>query len=359
MKVNVRRVRAGMTAGAAGCSPADGDEGPASVDSSGEPLAAPGSGDLELQLGPASALHVQLTSSTTDEFVRVGQELRGALPGYILWQTLHPNDPVPDDARLSQLDAKLSVQSFDRAQLVSTHDLAATERQSTLYGLYAYTGRLLVPARTDTLQFELTLTDAANPQASAHLDATQIGHVPVFGGDLPNKTLLFDQNQGVLRQRVLEGGALVAGARVTLGYTDWRADQMVDRTNLDTQIGVATGFGRFGQYQQSIHGKLVFEVAVGIHFNDAAGWRPELLLAANTSSRMLGAGRTDYEAEQIVPAGVDSMSIYGHVKAILVADYTPYENITQKWYQDGERVLLKDVYDNPNGAFTNYDFRLQ
>jgi hypothetical protein len=28
-------------------------------------------------------------------------------------------------------------------------------------------------------------------------------------------------------------------------------------------------------------------------------------------------------------------------------------------YADGQQVLLKDAYDNPNGAFTNYAFQLQ
>jgi hypothetical protein len=53
------------------------------------------------------------------------------------------------------------------------------------------------------------------------------------------------------------------------------------------------------------------------------------------------------------------MSLYTHVKTFLVADYTPYSNITQKWYQDNEKVLKKDLYDNPFGAFSNYDYTLQ
>ena len=51
-------------------------------------------------------------------------------------------------------------------------------------------------------------------------------------------------------------------------------------------------------------------------------------------------GRTDHEADLLAPAGAHELQMYAHVKAYLVADYAPYGDVTQKWYQDGERVLL-------------------
>ncbi|MFT3768786.1 MAG: hypothetical protein QM820_25345 [Minicystis sp.] len=73
----------------------------------------------------------------------------------------------------------------------------------------------------------------------------------------------------------------------------------------------------------------------------------------------MGAGRTDYEGTQAIPKTAASMQLYGHVKAYLVADYSKYQNVTEKWYGDNEHVLIKEAYDNPSGAFSNYTFQLQ
>jgi hypothetical protein len=98
---------------------------------------------------------------------------------------------------------------------------------------------------------------------------------------------------------------------------------------------------------------------VGVSVDGGQTFLPEQHLTANTSSRLVGAGRTDYEGAQALPAGATQLLVYGHVKATLVADYTQYSNVVTKMYADGQQVLLKDAYDNPNGAFTNYTFQLQ
>ncbi|APR79036.1 Hypothetical protein A7982_04383 [Minicystis rosea] len=141
--------------------------------------------------------------------------------------------------------------------------------------------------------------------------------------------------------------------------TDWRADQIVDKTSLNLQIGTPMYSGRFGTYEAPIYGTLVYDVAVGVSLDGGATFQTEQPLVANTASRVLGAGRTDYEGKVTVPSTAQKLLVYGHVKATLVADYTKFSNVAQKWYSDGQHVVLKDAYDNPSGSFSNSDFPLQ
>ena len=53
------------------------------------------------------------------------------------------------------------------------------------------------------------------------------------------------------------------------------------------------------------------------------------------------------------------MVLYAHVRATMTADYSKLQNVKQKWYGDGQQILLKDAYDNPAGAFSNYTFTLE
>jgi hypothetical protein len=370
MKVHVRRVQTGVAAastllvatgaGTIGCAEdAPEAEGYGVTDEALNP----GSAQLELQLGNPGSLGVQLTSSTTDEFVRVGETLKLALPAWILWDTLYPDQSMPDDARVKQLSATVKVSFLDKTTTLSAKTLSIASWSGTMYGLYAYTNQLVVPAKTDTIEMSLTIKDAADTSASITIGQAQMSAVPVFGGDLPNKSLLFDNTTGgALRQRVVDGDLLVKGSTVTIGYTDWRADQIVDKTNLNTQIGTATVSSRFGQMEAPIYGKLTYVVSYGVSFDGGQTFQPEKTLAADTSSRLfslLGANRTDYESTETIPTGAPNLQLYAHVKAYLLADYTPYPNVTQKMYADNEQVLLKDAYDNPNGAFSNYTFQLQ
>jgi hypothetical protein len=367
MKVTIRRIQTGAVAastllvatgaGTLGCAPEDGSE--EDLLGQSDDAINPGSGQLELQLGAPGTVNLQLVNSTTDEFVRVGETLKMSLPAWILWETLHPNDPLPDDARLKQLKATVKVSFVDKTTTLSSKTLTIGTWSSTIYGLYGYSSQFVIPAKTDTLKFSLTIKDALDPTAVATLTSSQISQVAVFGGDLPNKTLLFDNNLGTLRERVVDGDLLIKGSNVTLGYSDWRADQIVDKTSLNLQIGTAMYSGRFGTYEAPIYGTLVYDVAVGVSLDDGATFQPEQHLNPNTASRVLGAGRTNYEGKVKLPSTAQELLVYGHVKATLVADYSKFTNVAQKWYADGQQVLLKDAYDNPGGAFTNYVFSLQ
>jgi len=323
-----------------------------------------GSGTFDLSGWPGY-LSMTLGQSSTDEFVRAGESLDFRLPAWLLWETLYPNDPVPDgttaagQARLEQLAATVDVRCYDQATLASTVSAASNGWTTVSAGdLRATTASVTVPAGTDTIRFQITVTDAANPGASATIDESALGSVAVFGGELPSKSILFDTNASTYRNRTIEGDDPVAGANITLGYTDWRADTLVDRSSINTQIGEAQGWGRFGPYTTPIYGKIVHEVSYGVYFDDGGGWRSEEPLTTNTASRFLGSGRTGYDKQIGVPASATHMSLYFHVKTYVVADYTGY-NVTSKWYGDGQWVLMREKWDNPYGAYTNFEFNVQ
>lgn len=316
---------------------------------------------LDYQFGPQFEFGLSVTQSTTDEFVRNAESLKIEVPAWLLWQELYPLDPVPNDAnRLKQLQGSVAVHFYDKALNVGALNLPITSFSgSDPYDVDAHTGSFVVPSKIDALAFEVTIKDGANPGATATLAASAVNKVPVFGGELPNKTVFYDTVNGAKRQRLIEGNNLVAGSNFTFSYTDWRADMLVDKGSINTQIGVATVASRFGMVQTPIHGKLVHEVSYGVFFNDFLGWRPEAALPANASSKLVAIGRTAFEQSIKIPAKATRMSLYVHVKTYLVADYTPYNNVSQKWYGDNEHVLKGDQYDNPFGAFSNYDYNLQ
>jgi hypothetical protein len=371
VKVIVRRAKAAVSAastllvaaGGSGCG----------AEPAGEPLTEPvteteaelGAGSavlaLDYQFGPPYEFGLNVTQSTTDEFVRATESLQIEIPAWLLWQVLYPQDPVPNDAnRLKQLKGAVAVHLFDKALKIGVLTLPITSFSGVdPYDVDARTGSFNVPSKVDSLAFEVTIGDNANPAATALLPAASIRTVPVFGGELPNKTLFLDTVNTTKRQRIVEANNLVAGSSFLLSFSDWRADVIADKSSINTQIGVATVASRFGFVETPIYGQVVHEVSYGINFNDAVGWRPEVPMPATQSSRLLSPGRTAFEATIKIPAKTTRMSFYGHVKTYLVADYTKYSNVTQKWYQDNEHVLKKDQYDNPFGPFSNYDYPIQ
>lgn len=319
-----------------------------------------GSARLELQWsGNPARASFRLAASPTDEFVRVGEVVTIALPAWLLWETLYPNEPVPDDTRLEHLSAKVEVHFHNKTARLGGKSLSVKSFTSTLYGVYGETTPFVIPDRTGSLSFAITVKDTQKKGAQVKLGQDQVAPISVFGGDLPDKTLLFDNMiGGLLRQRVIEGGVLSAGARVTLSYSEWRADQIVDKTSINTQVGVEEFNDPSTASVGPFAGRLVHEVSYRVHFSDAEGWRPVAPLTPNPSSA-LSFGCTNFEATLSVPAGVTVLQLYFHVKTYLVAEYRKDANITAKWRGDNERVLVREKYDNPFGPETNYSFLVQ
>jgi hypothetical protein len=312
-----------------------------------------GRATLELQAGSPTTPVFTLTNATLDEFVRVDQLLVLSVPAWIAWETLYPSDPMPsDDVRLGKLSFTARVAFLDVDHRLTTATVRSTKLVGSAYAAELQANELRIPAKTDTLRVTITFLDGANAAAKAETAPTD---VPVFGGELPDKTLLFDNDSGgTKRTRVVDLGNLIARSTVTLGVSDWRADEIVDKLSLNTQIGTATFTGRFGAYEAPIYGSLSYEVYIGTSVDGGATFAAEQRLAADTASRMLGPGRTAYVGSLALPATCTQLLAYLHVKAFLTADYSKYPSVKTKWYADGQVIQIKEAWDNPSGPSSNY-----
>lgn len=308
--------------------------------------------------GGVETVDFVISEATTDEFLRVGQKLTFDFPAITLWDWLHPGAPPPALSDLQKLHATIEIVAHDEGKPFATLKAQTVSFSGNdIFSLRAVTDTVVIPHKTDQLQFSMFIED---PPGNKQLTLTKDVFVPqpVFGGALPEKSLLFDSTPG-FRQRVIEGDDPVAGASLRIGYTDYRADTLVDASMIDRQIGTQMQSGRFGQVTVPLFGTLEHEVSYAVMFDDGAGWQAEAALQPEKSSRFLGAGRTSYEAEIAISGKATGMSMYLHVKTYLVATYPNGAGIT-KWYGDGEKVLKADKYDNPGGqAFVNYEFSIE
>lgn len=321
----------------------------------------PGTGvfDLGWSYGTASGYAFSLAQSSTDEYVRAGEKMTFRLPASFLWQRLYPNDAMPSELdRLKKLSAKVKVLYVrDGAVYASATVSSGTAWEGAqVWDLAATTGSFVVSKRAHAVRFEVTISDAADKTKKATVGAGDLLEVPVFGGMLPTKTMLFDNMGSQLRTRIVEGGKPVAGAQLALGYTDWRAATLVDSSAIDRTIGNATSFGRFGSFQMPIQGDLEYEISYAVAIDGV--WQAEQLLTANAKSRLLPPfGRTAYEGSLAVPKAGQKIEIYFHVKAFLKVDYSRFSNVGWRKYSQGDRILVRESWDNENGvAFDNYDF---
>lgn len=342
-----------LSSGLAACTVEDAT--PEDLDSSDSAytVSNPGSGVFELgwAYGTPTGYSFNLTKSTTDEYVRARENMSFSIPAHFLWSRLHPNDPMPTDVtRLEQLSAKVkAVYTKNGADFSSSTVAASAWTGTESWNLSATTPSFTVNRRAQGIRFELTIKDAGDPTASITLGADQFLEVPVIGGTLPNKTALFDNDGPNLRQRILEGGLAVRGTDLALAYTDWRAGTLIDSYAVDRQIGTQTSFSRFGAIQLPIYGELEYEVSYGVAIDGV--WQDEKPLAANGKSRLLPPfGRVAYEGTVNIPKTAQGLQFYFHVKAFLKVDYSKYSNITWKKYGDGERILVREKWDNENNA---------
>jgi len=296
--------------------------------------------------------------NSIDEFVRAGEKMSFNLPALQLWQRLYPNDPYPNDvARLKQLSATVKIIYVkDGAVYASTSVKTTGWTGSQLYDTTATTNTFIVSRRAQGLRFEVTVTDAADATKKVVMPAEDFLEVPVFGGTLPNKTMLFDTMGSSFRQRVVEGGSPVRGSTLAIAYSDWRAGTLVDSYGIDRTIGNATSYGRFGSFQMPIQGELEYEISYAVAIDGV--WQAEQALSRNDKSRIVsGFGRVAYEGTLAIPKTAQKIEVYFHVKTFLKVDYDRFSNVGWRKYNQGERILVREKWDNENGAvYDNYDF---
>ena len=171
----------------------------------------PGSGVFELgwAYGTPTGYGMNLTKSTTDEYVRARESMSFSLPAHFLWSHLYPNDAMPDDlARLKKLSAKVKIVYVKEGAVYANTSVAtnAAWLGDQTWNLSVQTGSFIVSRRAQALRFEITISDSQNTQAKVTLGTDQFGEVAVLGANVPNKTALFDNMYSALRHRILEGG---------------------------------------------------------------------------------------------------------------------------------------------------------
>jgi hypothetical protein len=319
-------------------------------------------GYLDFNYQPGTPLNLGFVPYSSDEFIHVGEQLDIRVAIFTLWYRLYPNEPFPTETQRAQslrADFRIIFQK-DHVTVRELRLASGAWAGADVWSLTASTPAFLVPTSgVDEIAFEVTISDSANEGHTVSFAADDFPSVQVFGGELPQKHLLFD-NLGVsLRNRIIERGDLFRNSTFALSYSDWRANTLIDGSSVDREIGRAIGFGRFGQYEMPIYGEIVYEISYGIARD--GNFAAEQALVANTNSRVLpyGQGRTAYEAN--VYAYGDVVSLYFHVKPYLYADYSKYTNVTHKRYGDYQRVFLADRerWDNLDGQpYRNYDFDL-
>lgn len=320
----------------------------------------PGTGVFELGWAYGTPTGYSFTAkSSSDEYVRALETMSFAIPAHFLWSQLYPTEPMPHDMdRLRKLSAKVSINYYkDGACYGQTSVSTNGWEGDQVYSLRATTASFVVSRRAQGMRFSVDITDdGVSPPASKSLDEGSFFEQAVLGGTLPHKTLLFDTYGSTLRSRVLEGGQPVQNAELTIAYTDWRAATLVDAASIDRQIGTATSFGRFGSLEIPIYGELEYEISYGAAVDGV--WQDEKALIANGHSRvMTQSERTTYESSLLVPDGAQKLELYFHVKTFLKVDYSRFSNVRSRKYAGGERLLVRERWDNENGAsYDNYDF---
>lgn len=348
------------------CAPSANEEVASNDSALDEAVVNPGTGVFELNWAYGSSTGYDFTSkNSTDEHVRALETMTFSLPASFAWQVLHPSEPFPTTVeRLNDISVKVSVTFYrdgatygERPQVETTGWVG-----SYPYGARAQTSSFTVDRRAQSMKFSVEITDrgVAGPPATRVLGEESFAAQPVIGGTLPNKTLLFDTYYRDLRSRVLEGGEVLEDATLQIGYTDWRAATLVDSSSLDRQIGTATSYSRFGAIEIPIYGDLEYEITRGVAIDDA--WQGEQTLAANGRSTLIpnGQSRVCYEGNISVPKGARSLQVYFHVRAFLKVDYSRFHDIRWRKYADGERILLREKWDNEHGTQDdNYDFSVR
>ncbi len=318
---------------------------------------------------PGMYFHIGAGSGTRDEFLRVGDTYKLSFNTRAMWRLFHRDSwAAPAIEQVKRVRVKAVATYFKAGAQVGTADMFADEiiGAGTLSEpMQVQSQAFTLPSGVDMMSLQVTPFDIG--AGAAPLAATQsyTMTVGIYGSDQASKNVIFDNLGNSKRQRIVEGGAIMQGGAVTLAYTDWRSDMLVTRFGMETQIGESRSQGRFGEITIPIFGKIVHEVSYGVFFDDGGGWRAEAPLKAVMSSLLVSRSvesipRTTHESRLALPANATRMELYFHLKTYLVVDYAgwPAEKSTF-WYQQGERRLVKEVWDNRDGANTNYEFPLE
>jgi hypothetical protein len=300
--------------------------------------------------------------SGDDEFVRTGDSITG-LVDFLNVVDLLPGgrDTYQNKPDTVKLTMKATFYGPDGHEASSTTSAVTWGMESG-----SMTGRadaFTVPGGAPFMDLDYTVeaTDASFPPFSLAGRLQTKNRFAVFGAYLPNKLALFDNDgSGAPRTRVVEGGDLVRGTNPTLSYTDWRADRVVNRSQLDTTYGQRYSGNRFGPSIVDAQGDVEYEISIAYSTDGGQSFHG-LSLVRNVMPPVLQSQddlrRAAYEGQLPLPADARDVQLAFHVQAFLVVpNYYPGEVMNPK-YGPGARVPLADQWDNNGGS--NYRFELE
>jgi hypothetical protein len=324
----------------------------------------PGSATLTatVQYYNQQEISLTVTNPTTDEFIRVGEKLKVDFRAVDFWWLAHPNggDGYDDINRLKKLNVQVTAHFYQNGSLKSSSavGIASWSNASSSWELVGTTQEFTVPASTDLVRFSYVVTDADDSSVNVQFTQDQADRLVVFGAR-PEKHVVFDNDFSDLRERVIEDGGLPRGRDILVGYTDHRANTVADTSGINTEIGKQKNYGRFGADIIPIHGMIEHEVTMGVQFNDV--WGQEAPMVQRLDSAMVPRSqpwnrRFSFERRVAIPANANQVGMYFHVKTYLKVDYSRYPNAVEKFYADGERILVRDVWDNNGGNGVDYHF---
>jgi len=334
-----------------GCT-ADAQETEVGIGTENNTEAIAGSGAINLH---GFSLSYQSTSGG-DEFVRVGEKMKVNVDFQNVVMLLGYRDSAAtaaingDPSKLKAIP-KITYTKADG----STYDVSLQPvawRQGASNITVGESQEFIIPKGVKKVAVEITAEyQTTGPQK---VDLLASGGVQrdfvVFGAFAPNKLALFDTVGADRRTRVLEGGGAVKGAKLTVSVTDWRLDTIVDRLTLDTRIGDQQSGSRFGPSIVPANGTVEYEVEAVISTDSGATYRPlnlSKVMKPDVFARADGF-RFAVQAETGIPANATGVKIAFHVKAFLqVPNFFPGQIMNAR-YAPGQRILLKDVWDNNN-----------
>jgi hypothetical protein len=372
VKISVRKAGAALLGaalmqGAAGCAPADrhgsdwtdgaGEAGFETAIASGSAaysVPSPGEGMLSIEYVYAPSGSQKLffvTGGSSDEFVRTGEKLTATIAGWMIGSLIQTDSGAVTPETVSGAKVQLAVTWMKGPAVLSTQavKVASWKGDPTFGWPDAITDAFVVPAGATGMRAAIEATSPDGTKSAR--DA--IGETPVFGGALPTKHLFYDlDTTGAARSRMIERGAPIAGAELVVAYAEPRADRLVDSGSIDRRIGrVKTYNPRFGTTEGDIFGQLVHVISVGW---DVGNGYQEQALVASPSSYVHGG--VSQETRLAIPAKATKLSMYFHVKTYVVASYPTYGEVTERKFADNQWVLVREKWDNPGGAGTNFAF---
>jgi hypothetical protein len=297
------------------------------------------------------------STSNGDEFVRVGERLQAQISFYdavnLLWRDASDQaliESIKQDPSKLTLTLKLTYTKFDDTKFDAT-PLPITFSPGAGGVSTGTSPEFTVPEKVKGITADFIATvDGQTRDLLASQNAP--ANVIVFGGFVPDKLVLLDTNGSDRRTRIIEGGGVVPGANLTVSVTDWRLDTVVDKTTLDLRYGKKQSYSRFGPTVIDAVGDLDYVVSAAISIDDGKTFMPlDLDRVANADVVHGQYGRAAYQKTFAVPSNATgSVQVAVHVQAYLqVPSYYPSE-VTDAKYGPGQRVLLKDMWDNAGGA---------